>query len=101
MQRSRLAAQLLPNQARTQPLIGDRELSHQIDRLVEPHRAMRRVGGAPNDDHIAGNEVFQDCEIIANSLTATALGVISASPVAAKGTTGGPGSHGSTAQRNR
>src|SRR5882757_5900771 len=26
-----------------------------------------------HDDHIAGNEVFQDCEIIANSLTASAL----------------------------
>lgn len=26
-----------------------------------------------HDDHIAGNEVFQDCEIIANALTASAL----------------------------
>jgi len=26
-----------------------------------------------HDDHIAGNEVFQDCEIIANGLTASAL----------------------------
>jgi glyoxylase-like metal-dependent hydrolase (beta-lactamase superfamily II) len=26
-----------------------------------------------HDDHIAGNEVFQDCEIIANTLTASAL----------------------------
>ena len=26
-----------------------------------------------HDDHIAGNEVFQDCEIIANRLTASAL----------------------------
>jgi glyoxylase-like metal-dependent hydrolase (beta-lactamase superfamily II) len=26
-----------------------------------------------HDDHIAGNEVFEDCEIIANSLTAAAL----------------------------
>ncbi|MBA1140794.1 MBL fold metallo-hydrolase [Mesorhizobium neociceri] len=26
-----------------------------------------------HDDHIAGNEVFQDCEIIANKLTASAL----------------------------
>lgn len=26
-----------------------------------------------HDDHIAGNEVFEDCEIIANSLTASAL----------------------------
>jgi glyoxylase-like metal-dependent hydrolase (beta-lactamase superfamily II) len=36
-------------------------------------------------DHIAGNEVFQDCEIIANSLTASALmrnraGIESANP---------------------
>ena len=26
-----------------------------------------------HDDHVAGNEVFQDCEIIANTLTASAL----------------------------
>ena len=26
-----------------------------------------------HDDHIAGNEVFQDCDIIANTLTAAAL----------------------------
>ena len=35
--------------------------------------SIRVVLGHWHDDHIAGNEVFQDCEIIANELTASAL----------------------------
>ena len=35
--------------------------------------SMRVVLSHWHDDHIAGNEVFQDCEIIANRLTASAL----------------------------
>ncbi|MGX5847188.1 MBL fold metallo-hydrolase [Mesorhizobium sp. PL10] len=36
-------------------------------------RSIRVVLSHWHDDHIAGNEVFQDCEIIANTLTASAL----------------------------
>ncbi|MEI9402833.1 MBL fold metallo-hydrolase [Mesorhizobium argentiipisi] len=44
-----------------------------IRRTLEGVTSIRVVLSHWHDDHIAGNEVFKDCEIIANRLTAAAL----------------------------
>jgi glyoxylase-like metal-dependent hydrolase (beta-lactamase superfamily II) len=64
----------------SQALVYDTHISLAHARFIR--RTLEEVGVTSirvvlshwHDDHIAGNEVFKDCEIIANSLTASALG---------------------------
>lgn len=63
----------------SQALVYDTHISLPHARFIR--RTLEQMGVASirvvlshwHDDHIAGNEVFQDCEIIANRLTASAL----------------------------
>jgi cyclase len=63
----------------SEALVYDTHISLQHARIIRQTlegmgvTSMRVVLSHWHDDHVAGNEVFQDCEIIANNLTASAL----------------------------
>ena len=63
----------------SEALVYDTHISLQHARIIRQTlegmgvTSMRVVLSHWHDDHVAGNEVFRDCEIIANNLTASAL----------------------------